>query len=110
MLKVMLTVSIGVMLLSFTSAEIEQVSEQVSKRVSDQVNKEVIKLQRWQSCAGCRAAVESFSSRVFPVINEAIEAKGETAKMDLAPYMDGMCQTPAFQHYKEFVEHGKWIV
>jgi hypothetical protein len=24
--------------------------------------------------------------------------------------MDGMCQTPAFQHYKEFVEHGKWIV
>jgi hypothetical protein len=106
MLKVMLTVSIGVMLLSFTSAEIEQVSE----RVSDQVNKEVIKLQRWQSCAGCRAAVESFSSRVFPVINEAIEAKGETAKMDLAPYMDGMCQTPAFQHYKEFVEHGKWIV
>jgi len=65
-----------------------------------------INLQRWQYCAGCRAAVESFSARVFPIINEAIEVRGETASMDLEPYTEGICQTPSFQHYKEFVEHG----
>ena len=63
-------------------------------------------MQRWQYCAGCRAAVDSFSARVFPIINEAIEVRGETAKMDLEPYIDGICQTESFRHYKEFVEFG----
>jgi hypothetical protein len=66
----------------------------------------VINLQRWQYCAGCRATVEAFASRVFPIINEALEGRGETETMNLAPYTEGICQTDAFRHYKEFVEHG----
>ena len=70
---------------------------------------ETISLQRWQSCAGCRAAVESFSSRAFPAINKALEVEGKTESMDLEHFTEGMCQTPQFQHYKEFVEHGESV-
>lgn len=67
---------------------------------------EEIVLQRWQYCAGCRSAVEIFSARVFPLMNDALEIKGETEKINLEPYTDGICQAEPFRHYKEFVEHG----
>ena len=65
-----------------------------------------IPLQRWEYCAGCRAAVESFSSKIFPLMNNALERRGVTDKMDLEPYTEGICQTDTFRLYKESIEHG----